>query len=158
MEEENDMRSDYALYTVALICIVLAGGFAIYPIDTSTGIAVTTILIILALVFAGWGYSQRPKIVAGPLTQPTPPAPPVVPSEKVIPAAPIMVPEAKPVALELTSVKGIGAKRAEQLKNLGISSVDDLAKTSPEGLASRMKISSKITARWIDEAKRLVER
>jgi predicted flap endonuclease-1-like 5' DNA nuclease len=58
-------------------------------------------------------------------------------------------------ALELTQVKGIGEKRAPQLKAIRISSVNDLAKASAEDIAKKLRISSKITKKWIDSAKAL---
>jgi predicted flap endonuclease-1-like 5' DNA nuclease len=66
--------------------------------------------------------------------------------------------EVAPQKMELTKVKGIGEKRAEQLKALGISSVEDLAKASVEDLAEKLKISPKITGRWIENAKKLLEK
>jgi predicted flap endonuclease-1-like 5' DNA nuclease len=59
--------------------------------------------------------------------------------------------------LELTQVKGIGEKRATQLKAIGINSVNDLAKASAEDIAKKLQISSKITKKWIDSAKALVK-
>jgi predicted flap endonuclease-1-like 5' DNA nuclease len=60
-------------------------------------------------------------------------------------------------ALELTQVKGIGEKRAAQLKALGINSVEDLAKASATAIARRLQISPKITKKWIASAKELVK-
>jgi predicted flap endonuclease-1-like 5' DNA nuclease len=58
-------------------------------------------------------------------------------------------------AADLTHVKGIGMKRATQLKALGINDVEDLAKASAENMATKLKISPKITRKWIAEAKEL---
>jgi polyhydroxyalkanoate synthase len=63
-----------------------------------------------------------------------------------------------PTVKGLTEVKGIGEKRADQLKNIGISSVEDLAKASADDLAAKLKISPKITKVWIENAKKLVEK
>lgn len=60
-------------------------------------------------------------------------------------------------ALELTQVKGIGEKRATQLKALGINSVEDLAKASAKTIAKKLQISPKITKKWIASAKKLVK-
>jgi predicted flap endonuclease-1-like 5' DNA nuclease len=57
--------------------------------------------------------------------------------------------------MELTTVKGIKAKRTEQLKAIGISNIDELANASAEDVAKKLEISPKITGRWIEEAKRL---
>jgi predicted flap endonuclease-1-like 5' DNA nuclease len=55
-------------------------------------------------------------------------------------------------------VKGIGEKRAEQLKALGISSAEDLAKASVEDLATKLKVSPKFTGKWIENSKQLVKK
>jgi predicted flap endonuclease-1-like 5' DNA nuclease len=59
----------------------------------------------------------------------------------------------QPMADGLTDVKGIGEKRAAQLRALGISSVEDLAKASAKDLAARLNVSPKITDKWIQNAK-----
>jgi predicted flap endonuclease-1-like 5' DNA nuclease len=53
----------------------------------------------------------------------------------------------------LTSVKGIGEKRASQLNSLGINTVEELANASVEDLAKNLKVSPKIVAKWIEAAK-----
>jgi predicted flap endonuclease-1-like 5' DNA nuclease len=57
----------------------------------------------------------------------------------------------------LTDVKGIGQKRANQLKTLDIKTVEDLANSSVEDLAKKLKISPKIAYRWIVSAKELTK-
>ena len=57
----------------------------------------------------------------------------------------------------LTDVRGIGQKRANQLKTLDIKTVEDLANASIEDLAKKLKISPKITNRWIVSAKELIK-
>jgi predicted flap endonuclease-1-like 5' DNA nuclease len=71
----------------------------------------------------------------------------------VEPSPQVTIPKA-----ELTEVNGIGVKRAEQLKNLGINSVDDLARASAEDLAAKLKISAKVTRKWTESAKQLAEK
>jgi predicted flap endonuclease-1-like 5' DNA nuclease len=82
-----------------------------------------------------------PMQVIAPIPVPTPP-----PAET--PATP---------TIDLTEVKGIGEKRAAQLKALGISSIDELAKASAEDIATKLKISPKIVEKWITGAKELVK-
>jgi len=65
------------------------------------------------------------------------------------------VPPLQPTAGELTDVKGIGEKRADQLRALGILSVEDLSKASAKDLAARLKISQKITDKWIQNAREI---
>src|SRR4030042_1962036 len=59
--------------------------------------------------------------------------------------------------MELTQVKGIGEKRAMQLKALGINSVDELANASAKNIAEKLKVSPKIVDKWINSAKELVK-
>jgi len=62
------------------------------------------------------------------------------------------------VFTELSEIKGIGAKRAERLRALGIISAEDLAEVDPESLASALGISEKMAYRWVEAAKKLVSR
>ncbi len=146
------MRSDYALYTVAIIFFIITGIIFAYQVELLWAVATA----IIGLLFIGLGYSQSPKPKATTIETP-PPTPPtlteVVEEEKTETAI-----EAAPTVVELTEVKGIGEKRAEQLKALGINSVEDLAKASAKDLAVKLKISPKITGKWIRNAKKLVEK
>jgi large subunit ribosomal protein L15 len=63
-----------------------------------------------------------------------------------------------PAAVEgvaLTTIKGIGPKRAETLRRIGIRSVDDLAKWEPKALAEKAEVSEKRTSTWIQNARQL---
>jgi predicted flap endonuclease-1-like 5' DNA nuclease len=53
----------------------------------------------------------------------------------------------------LTNIKGIGVKRAEQLRSYGISSVQDLAKCDAGDLAEKLQASEKQITTWIENAK-----
>lgn len=59
-------------------------------------------------------------------------------------------------AVDLTSIQGIGPKRSETLRNMGISSVQDLAKWEPKDLAEKTGVSEKRTSRWIQSARQLL--
>jgi predicted flap endonuclease-1-like 5' DNA nuclease len=152
------MRSDYALYFVAIIFFIVTG--MSLALAESLWVVATAIL---GFLFIGLGYTQKPKPQAitvearpqAPAPQmPTPsPVPEVVKEEKVE-----TVVETTPQKMELTEVKGIGEKRAQQLKALGISSVEDLAKVSAADIAEKLKISPKITGKWIENAKTLAEK
>jgi len=147
------MRSDYALYTVAIIFFVLTtiSAYAVQAESERNLWVITT--TVLGLLFIGLGYSQRPKI-AGIERQPAPaPTTAVMIAEEAETAM-----KAAPKVVPLTEVKGVGEKRAEQLKGLGINGVEDLAKASAEDLAGKLKISPKITARWIGNAKKLAKK
>ena len=137
------MRSDYALYLVAIIFfIITAMSFALMTAEFERNLSVVTTAI-LGLLFIGLGYTQRPRPQAKAIQTPPPPAPaptvtaPSPAMEVVTEEKPAIIVEAKPARpmMELTQVKGIGEKRKEQLKALNISSVEDLAKASAEDLA-----------------------
>ena len=162
--EKAKMRSDYALYTVAIIFFIITGiVFAIQIEETykSLGIIATAVL---GIFFIGLGYTQRPRakvqtVMAAPSAAPPPTQPASQPSTETVEEKTVeTVGMATPTGTPLTNIKGIGEKRAEQLKALGIDSVEELAKASAEELASKLKISLKITQRWIENAKKLTEK
>ncbi len=164
------MRSDYMLYVVAIIFFVLTGAVAaIYWTEQQLWVVTTGVL---GLVFIGLGYTQRPKHAMPPTTTTTTtslattapllPAPPPKPTqvETVKEETPTPMPtvEVPPPTPEIMKVKGIGEKRAAQLKALGIDSIEDLAKTSAKDLATKLQISPKITGKWIENAKGIAEK
>jgi predicted flap endonuclease-1-like 5' DNA nuclease len=149
------MRSDYALYVVAIIFFILTGIVYVYQVEYREVWIITT--AVLGLFFIGLGYTQRPKAVPKPAAMEAPP--PATPTTSLQMAKEEKELAAPPqVGRELTEVKGIGVKRAEQLKALGILNVEDLAKASAKDLASKLKVSPKITEKWIKNAKKLVEK
>jgi predicted flap endonuclease-1-like 5' DNA nuclease len=92
---------------------------------------------------------------AEPSTMPVSPSP--IPMQVIVPI-PTMTPSSEvstPLESELIVIKGIGEKRAAQLKALGINSIDDLARVSAEDLAKDLLISPKITSKWVAGAKEL---
>ncbi|MEM3726506.1 MAG: helix-hairpin-helix domain-containing protein [Candidatus Bathyarchaeia archaeon] len=149
------MRSDYALYGVAVIFFIMTAIVAISSVEFREVWIIST--AVAGLFFASLGYTQRPKTKAiateVPQTTQAVPAAVVETEEKKVE----IIAETAP-KMELTEVKGIGAKRAEQLKTMGISSVEELAKASAKDLAAKLKISPKITAKWIENAKKLAEK
>jgi predicted flap endonuclease-1-like 5' DNA nuclease len=155
--EKIHMRSDYALYTVAIIFFILTGIVLAYQVEFKELWIVTT--AVLGLLFVGLGYSQRakPQVKAAEPTTLTPAPQPTV-TEVMVEEKPVTLAEVAPPKLELTQVKGIKEKRAGQLKALGINNVEDLAKASAEDLAAKLKISPKIVGRWIEDARKLLEK
>jgi predicted flap endonuclease-1-like 5' DNA nuclease len=156
------MRSDYALYVVAVIFFAITVmSFALELAEFQRNLWIVTTAI-LGLLFVGLGYSQRPKLraaMAGTSQSAlTPPTPPLTITEAVTEEEKEAKMEIMPASIGLTEVKGIGEKRAEQLKALGISSIEELAKTSANDLAAKLKISAKITEKWIANAKKLAEK
>jgi DNA uptake protein ComE-like DNA-binding protein len=136
------VRSDYLLYVVGIVLIAV-GGYALLN-GSSLGAPMGGMLIFSAVIFVLFlfgvtslifGYSQRPK------------------KRQVlsIPTAPVVE-----SLMELTSVKGIGEKRVKQLRALGINTVVDLSTASAEELAEKLQVSSRITNRWIQNARDLL--
>jgi predicted flap endonuclease-1-like 5' DNA nuclease len=164
------MRSDYALYVVSVIffAITVTSLLALKDFERNVSIVAT---VVLGLLFAGVGYTQRQrvKVETTQATQtqtPSTPSPPQAPAaiETAETPAPqknesIVEPIATPVQppkMELTTVKGIKEKRAEQLRAQGISSIQDLANASAEDLAKKLKIAQYFTERWIQNAKEII--
>jgi predicted flap endonuclease-1-like 5' DNA nuclease len=99
------------------------------------------------------GYSARPRAYVHKITAPT--KPPKIEETEEKPPQPPSAPSKS--STELTKIKGVGPKRAAQLKALQITSVEDLAQYSAKNLANKLKISSKITAKWVKQAKNLLK-
>jgi len=59
--------------------------------------------------------------------------------------------------MDLTQVKGIGAKRATQLEALGINNINELAKASAKILAKKRNFRQEIIVKWISSAKELAQ-
>ncbi|MGB9960088.1 MAG: DUF4332 domain-containing protein [Candidatus Bathyarchaeales archaeon] len=159
------MRSDYALYTVAVIFFILTGITLVYQVELKELWIIST--VVLGLFFAGLGYSQRPKAQVETVTTEAPPPP--APSQPAVQESVTAETQAVQEAVEqpaptvttvraLTEVKGIGEKRAEQLKAIGVNSVEQLAEASADDLAAKLKVSPKITKVWIENAKKLTEK
>ncbi|MCJ7469510.1 hypothetical protein MUO74_03290 [Candidatus Bathyarchaeota archaeon] len=148
------MRTDYVLYVVAVILFIITGIVAVYSVEQTLWIASTAVL---GLFFASLGLSKRPKtqsiaVETTPATTVT-----VQPTVKEEPKKEetLTVMETPVVTIELTQVKGIKAKRAEQLKALGINNAQDLANATANDLAAKLKIASYFTEQWIENAKKL---
>jgi predicted flap endonuclease-1-like 5' DNA nuclease len=159
------MRSDYTLYVVAVIFFILTTVVLAYEVEFREVWVVTT--VVFGLLSIGLGYSQRPKPQPAAATThietsiaTVAPAPPPVASvvNEVAEPKPIAITETIPRRLRLTKIRGIGDKRAGQLKALGINNLEDLANSSPKDLASKLDISPKMTGRWIDSAKELTKK
>ena len=175
------MRLDYALYILAAVLLIITVVPFVAPVGMETTEARSiwvVAAVVLGLTSIGLGYTQRPKTEAQacqpamPVHQETIPESPTptteapktekieeteAPMEKpAMQAAPATAMSAT-ATLELTQVKGVGEKRATQLKALGINSVDDLSKASAKTLAKKLKISPKTVDKWIANAKELVQ-
>jgi predicted flap endonuclease-1-like 5' DNA nuclease len=164
IREKHNMRSDYTLYVVAVIFFVLTTVVQAYQVEFREVWVVTT--AVLGLLFIGLGHSQRPKpqsIAATTAVETStaiaPSAPQAVPAvTEVIEPKPATVTETIPPRLRVTKIRGIGEKRAGQLKAGGINNLMDLANASPKDLAAKLNVSPKMTGRWIDSAKQLTKK
>ena len=156
------MRSDYALYSVAIIFFIITGiSFILVLNEFERNLSVIATAI-LGFLFVGLGYSIKPKTKTTPTSiaasQPPPAPSPIVEettTEKKNEAVAVQLPTQ---IKDLTAVKGIKEKRAIQLKALGINSIEDLANASADKLAAKLKTSSKFTAQWIQNAKELLNK
>ena len=173
------MRLDYTLYLLAAVFfLITAISLVMVAEQTEKSLWVVT-TVVLGLFSIGLGYTQRPKASAA-VQQPAVPMPqtatPQTPQAATMETPAVEAPkeekiempvEAKMIeaptpppaipTIELTRVKGIGEKRATQLKALGINNVDELAKISAEDVAKKLEISPKIVEKWISGAKELVK-
>src|SRR3989304_2637625 len=166
------MRLDYMLYGLAAVFfLITAVSFVMLteqPNERNLWVVAT---VVLGLLSIGLGYYQRQKARVE-ARQPAAPTPQVTtveaPKEEKVEAAiqatpvapapePTITPPSAAPTIELTQVKGIGEKRAAQLKAIGINSVDELAATSAEDIATKLKISPKIVEKWVAGAKELVK-
>jgi predicted flap endonuclease-1-like 5' DNA nuclease len=58
--------------------------------------------------------------------------------------------------MDLRAVKGVGQKRAEQLKAAGFDSLQKLAESDPQTVAAAAGVSENRAATWIDSAKTIL--
>ena len=159
------MRSDYALYVIAIVFFILTGvivvAYSVAQQEQQLWIVTTAVL---GLVFIGLGYTQRPKQMisteATPMLTSPPPPPPTPITVKEEPRKEQLEKITEPQTLPsgLTQVKGIKEKRAQQLKAIGINSIEDLANASTNDIAAKLQISPKTTGRWIENAKELAKK
>jgi hypothetical protein len=99
--EANEMRSDYGLYIVAVICFIIAGIFLTgaipdYTFADSMGMVAISIFLILGIIFAVTGYATKPKVTTLPIKEPQPtlaePTPPPMPPAAVVMEEPVTQP------------------------------------------------------------------
>lgn len=161
------MRTDYILYAVAIIFFAITATVYAFTVEYKELWIIGT--AVLGIFFVGLGFFQRARIGTKPVealpppaaVEVTPPAPQPVQStvtEVVQKTETEAVAEIATPALEITQVKGVKAKRAEQLKAIGIGSVGDLANASAKDIGAKLQISPKITEKWIADARALLEK
>lgn len=169
------MRLDYTMYTLAvllLIISILPFIIQIEGVDDNAKLLWVTSSAVLGLLSFGLGYSQKPKtqaqaceneaIACKNQKKPTlKETTELITENKIGSKTPETIKSVDFIInksdIELLQVKGIGEKRAEQLKEIGINTANDLIKESPEKIAKKLKISPKITRKWNDSAKKLLK-
>lgn len=72
-------------------------------------------------------------------------------------AVEVREPRESTLPIALTEIKGIGPKRAEELKAAGVKTVSDLAKRSAKNLSEKTGIPIKTVSRWIVQANEMIE-
>ncbi len=137
------LRSDYILYFIGIALLIVAGLVLVSAESLQAplgGRLIYSALVFVMALFGAtsliFGYSLRPRMSLhhqAPL---------------ISPASTVKYND------DLTQVKGIGTRRAAQLKALGINSVADLAASSAEDIAEKLNVSPKRTRRWTTEARR----
>jgi predicted flap endonuclease-1-like 5' DNA nuclease len=149
------LRFDIAFYLLGILCFILAA----FIIPTWGITLIPTAILIVLLLFGIFciasGYSARPKKyktllpleAIEPETKEKRPSIPQLASTSEL---------SKPLT-ELAEIKGMGPKRIAQLNALQITSAEDLAKLSAEDLAAKLGISSKITSKWVEQARNLLK-
>lgn len=132
------MRSDIIAYIIGSIFLSIAvyslwnregmeplmGGTLLYS-------AVVFVYILFGATAFIFGYALRPK--------------------KVIRYSADYSPVSK--LMDLTEIEGIGQKRADQLKSIGISTVADLSVASENAIADGCRVPTKTARRWIENAR-----
>ena len=146
------MRFDIIFYLLGIVCFITAAYIPFYEVNLITA-AFIIVLLLFGLFFIAFGYSARPRKYKL-ITRPKPIEP--KPKEQPLPLQLLPKETSKPHT-KLTKIKGIGPKRIVQLKTLQILSVEDLTRFSAEDLAAKLKISSKTTAKWIEQAQNLLK-
>jgi predicted flap endonuclease-1-like 5' DNA nuclease len=144
------LRFDIIFYFFGIICFILAATIIPFWGVTLMPVAFMIVLLLFGLFFMASGYSARPrkyKIIA-----------PAEPVETRVERKPIQLsPTPSKPLTRLDTIKGVGPKRIAKLNELQIMYAEDLARFSAEDLATRLKISSKITTKWIKQAQNLIE-
>jgi len=137
------LRSDYILYIAGVMLFAVAS-YALFDVATLESVmggrliysAIIFVLTLFGATSFVFGYSLRPRKQKIP---------------SILPPSPTVE-----SLMEITRVKGIGEKRAKQLKALGIATVADLSAASAEELAEKLQVSSKLSNQWIKDARNLL--
>ena len=117
-------------------------------IQSSEALKVETLAVQAPII----AETQPETQVKAPLQTKSPPIE-VVASTQQIETAPLAASAGK--TSDFSTIRSISQKRAEQLKSVGINTMNDLAKASATDLAEKLNVSIKIVKMWIGMAKKL---
>jgi predicted flap endonuclease-1-like 5' DNA nuclease len=95
---------------------------------------------------------QTPVVVDAPSTVEVEP---VAVAASVAPAEGASQETSTKIESAFSQIRGISEKRAEQLKSVGINTLQDLANASATELAEKLSVSPKIVKMWVGSAKKL---
>lgn len=170
------MRLDYTMYILAVILLaatILPFVIQIEGVTDSERNLWVVLTLGLGLISIGLGYSQRPKTsaqsceipailpeISEDVTFSDKPTNKLIENKiksEITPEHNDEEPISSKPQIELTKIKGIGEKRADQLKALGIQTVNDLSNESAANIAKKLKISPKITRKWKSTAKEMLK-
>ena len=172
------MRTYYLLFALAAVFFAITAASLVFVVDQTEKNLWVVSTVVVGLFSASLGVYLRPKaqMAAAPIAEaPAPatagnieaPAATTATPVAIMPATthalapvrttntlPVEVTTPAPATNDLTKLRGINAKRAEQLNALGIRNLDYLAKASAEDLATKLTISPRITRMWFGSAKK----
>jgi predicted flap endonuclease-1-like 5' DNA nuclease len=180
------MRTDYALYALAVVFFAITAASMLLLMETSERNVWVVSTVVLGLLMLALGYYQKPKarsvaVTATPMTAEQAVSQPAVEAGSTMQEtvqvttaeesvqAPVNVSAPAPTksveaaaegqgkvsSLQITEVKGIGEKRAAQLRSLGINTIQDLANVAPAEIAGKLGVSQKLVEKWVERAKEL---
>lgn len=154
-------QSQQSLWVVSSVVLGLfSAGLGVYYRPKTKAVAVPIVEVQTADTNNAYANEPHPAETVETRAEPTvtPPTVTTMPSQ-LAPPVPVMTlpaPEAAaPLKSELTVIRGINEKRAAQLNEAGITSIDALANASADDLAKILMISPRITRMWIGTAKKL---
>ena len=161
--DNDSLRNMISAATIVVGILLIGGGYFVKPKPEAAPVY-TAPAPVAAPVTAEVAEEPKPEapvkeaeaVEASPEVEaPEPEAAPMEPAATPVDAAPVSAPTTE--GTPLTQIRGINEKRAEQMKSVGVNSVEDLAKASPEDLAAKLEVSPRIVKMWVGTAKKMVK-
>jgi len=158
--KEQDGQLVYVVSTTVLGLLSVVTGFAQKPKTPTAKVTQSTVPQPPPPATASEPaqIQQAPVTEAAPVVEVPKVETPIAEAAAAVEVAPVAEApkvEAVPVSKsELTQIRGISEKRAEQLKANGVRSIQELANASADDLAAKLNVSPKIVKMWIGTAKK----